>query len=71
MGHYTTVGIWIMSGRPDMAKEAIVGTLRISGGNLAMAARELGVSIRQMHRFIDRLALREKLEEIRAENSAP
>lgn len=65
-GAITPIGILILSGRPDEARSVVLGSLEIFAGNLTASARDLGLSIRQMHRVIDRLELRDELARIRA-----
>lgn len=64
-GAITPIGIMILSGRDGEARAAVLGSLEIFSGNLTASARDLGLSIRQMHRVIDRLELREELAGIR------
>ena len=65
-GAITPIGLMILIGREDEARAAVLGSLEIFAGNLTASAADLGLSIRQMHRVIDRLELREELARIRA-----
>lgn len=51
---------------PAAARAQVLGALRAARGNIAGAARALGVTRLQAHRYVQRYALRDELARIRA-----
>lgn len=67
---YTDIGIMLMGPNPQQARVQILGALWESGGCVRNSAKILGVSVRSLHRWLDRLELREDLAKIREKISA-
>lgn len=64
--HPTEIGI-IVSTKPEKAIKLVLAVFREEGANAVRAAKRLGVSTRNFHRYVENLKIKAEVDGIRAQ----